>query len=116
MKIALALATALLSLPALAAPPAGTADVPAVDVHYADLDLDRQAGIVTLYQRIKGAARQVCAEHGGRRLSEQRSQATCVELAVSTAVARMNRPMLSEYYAQQTGKAPADSPTRVAGR
>lgn len=94
-------------------PPRG---VETVTVQYADLDLDRKPGVTALFQRIKGAAQQVCRDHDGKTLVEKRTYAACVASALSIAVARIDRPMLTDYVVQQTGKPVAGASPRVAGR
>jgi UrcA family protein len=116
MKIALALATTILSLSSLEAQATVATGAEAIEVKYADLDLDRKAGVVTLYQRIQGAAKQVCEAQAGRRIAEQRSHAACIDNAVLTAVARVNRPMLSAYVAQLTHQPVGGAPEQVAVR
>jgi UrcA family protein len=116
MKITLVLAASILSLSSFAAHATTPAGAAAVEIKYSDLDLNRKAGVATLYQRIQGAARQVCEVHAGRRITELRAHAACLDNAVLTAVARINRPMLSEYVAAQMGKAVAGAPARVAVR
>ena len=116
MKLATALIASILSLTTLdtrAAAPAD--DAYSVTVKYADLDLTRQAGIATLYVRIKGAARRVCDQQASDQLVSQ-SYPVCVKRAVSTAVARIDRPMLSDYVAQLDGKPATTAPVSVAAR
>jgi UrcA family protein len=116
MKITLVLAASILSLASFAAQATTPAGAGSVEIKYSDLDLNRKAGVATLYQRIQGAAKQVCAAHDGRRITEQRAHAACLDNAVLTAVARINRPMLSEYVAAQMGKTVVGAPARVAVR
>lgn len=116
MKLAIALTTTILSLSTLDARATAPADVDGITVSYADLDLDRNAGIVTLYRRIQGAARSVCDVHSGRMLVTKRSYSSCVANAVGSAVVQIDRPMLSEYVARQSGKTLAPAPSRVAVR
>ena len=116
MKLATVIATTILSIAALNAQAAAQADAHSVTVQYADLNLDSKAGIVTLYRRIKGAAERVCDEQARERLAAKRSYAVCVELATSAATARINRPLLTEYVAQRSGKRAAGESTRVAVR
>lgn len=116
MKLATVIAASILSFAALHAQAAAPADTHSISVQYADLNLDSKAGIVTLYRRIKGAAERVCDEQARERLAAKRSYAVCVELATSAAAARINRPMLTEYVAQRSGKRVTSEPTRVAGR
>jgi len=116
MKIALAFAASILSFSSLAAHATTPADVTAVEVQYSDLDLDRKAGVVTLYARIKGAADRVCDVQSGRTIRAQVTHAECVNNAVATAVGRVNSPMLSNYVTQLTGKSVNGTPDRVATR
>jgi len=116
MKITTVLAASILSLSALDAQAAAPTDVYSVTVQFADLNLDSKAGIVTLYQRIKGAARRVCGDQANERLVAKHTYAVCLDLAVSTAVARIDRPTLSDYVAQRSGKRVVGTPARVAVR
>jgi UrcA family protein len=64
-------------------------------VRFADLDLNKQADAVILYQRIQRAAAQVCSDFASPRLFMQRVYADCRQLAIDDAVARLNWPTLS---------------------
>ena len=67
-------------------------------VQFADLDLSKDAGAATLFNRIKGAAKRVCSTHSdGTTLREKQKYAACIEFALSNAVARVDRPELTEY-------------------
>ncbi|HUQ08796.1 MAG TPA: UrcA family protein [Steroidobacteraceae bacterium] len=116
MKLAIALAASILSLTTLDARAAVPTDDAAysVTVQFADLDLTRKPGIATLYVRIRGAARRVC-EQQAERLATQ-SYPVCVKRAVSAAVARIDRPMLSEYFAQLGGEPAKLAAASVAAR
>ena len=116
MKIATVLVTSLLSFSAFAAQATAPVDVPSLTVQFADLDLDHKAGIVMLFQRIKGAAQRVCVDKAGATLVAKKTYAGCVELAVATTVALIDRPLLTDYVVQQTGKPVAGSPARVVAR
>jgi UrcA family protein len=86
----------------------GSAAVPAADapierstaVRFADLNLDRQADVATLYQRISAAADQLCASRVGLYDTLYRYQG-CVSETVHKAVGSVNRAALTEYYRQQ---------------
>jgi UrcA family protein len=82
-----------------AAPPQ---DVPSVVVHFADLDLSRSEGASVLYRRLKGAAETVCAPFDDRDLARHMRFQACVENAISTAVAKVDRPALTAYYENKT--------------
>lgn len=116
MKLAIVLATSILSFTALDARAATPADdAYSVTVQFADLDLNRQAGIATLYLRIKGAARRVCDQQVSDLLA-RRIYPVCVKRAVSEAVAHINHPMLTDYVAQLGGKPAKTAPISVAAR
>jgi UrcA family protein len=67
-------------------------------VQFADLDLSKNEGAATLFNRIKGAAMRVCSSHsGGKTILDKQRHAACVDLALSNAVARVDRPELTDY-------------------
>jgi len=72
-------------------------------VSYSDLDLTTQAGAATLYNRIRGAARQVCG-YEGVTYADTSGWKRCFNGAVSNAVAKVNSPRLT---ALHEGKSPA---------
>jgi UrcA family protein len=67
-------------------------------VHFADLNLDSAHGAASLYNRLNGAAKDVCREEGTRDVASIARVKTCVAAAVSVAVARVDRPALTAYY------------------
>src|SRR5690242_5107145 len=70
-------------------------------VNFADLDLTRNAGAVTLYGRIKSAAKQVCpAELDAGFPAPNRQH--CIEQAISHAVADVNAATLTSYHLAKT--------------
>jgi UrcA family protein len=69
-----------------------------IDVHFADLDLTRSEGAAVLYQRIEGAAKTVCAPLDARDLASQMRFKMCVQTAIGSAVAKVERPVLTAYY------------------
>ena len=71
-------------------------------VQFGDLNLNNAQGVDALYKRIKNAARNVCSELEGRTLSKKRLYAECVDTALSTAVTRVDRPLLSQYLADRS--------------
>jgi UrcA family protein len=77
---------------------AAPADVPSVVVRFADLDLSRSEGAKVLYQRLNSAAETVCAPYDAGEIARHRNFTACVRTAVATAVAKVNRPALTEYY------------------
>ena len=83
-----------------------------VTVHFEDLDINSAPGAVTLYNRIRSAAAFVCNDLGtSRSLVYLGRYKTCVHGAVSVAVARINRPAVTEYAAAR-GTVPADMPIK----
>ena len=95
MIVALGLSSQL----AHAAPPE---DVHFIDVHFADLDLTRSEAAAELYQRLAGAAKTVCTSLEGRDLASQMRFKGCVETAIGSAVAKVDRPALTAYYKART--------------
>ena len=76
-------------------------DVPTAVVKYRDLDLGSAAGIKTLYRRISAAAYSVCAALEPTDLAlaislKPRYEA-CLSNAVADAVAKVNRPALTDF-------------------
>ena len=66
-------------------------------VQFGDLNLDNAQGVDALFKRIKNAAESVCNEFEGRTLKEKQLYSDCVDTALSTAITRVDRPMLSCY-------------------
>ena len=87
-----------------------------VAVFYGDLNLDRPAGINTLYSRLESAADTVCAPRAsGLNLALQRDRKACYSDALDTAVYNVGLPALEEAHFASTGRrAPASE--QVAGR
>jgi len=77
-------------------------DVPSVVVHFPDLDLSRSEGATALYQRLKVAAETVCAPRDDRALANQMRFKACVQSAISTAVAKVDKTALTAYYETKT--------------
>jgi len=86
-------ATALVALVG-AAQADETYGVHKVTVHYADLNLNTEAGAETLYHRIGGAARFVCGDEG-RSLTEQHQWQQCYHDSVDHAVDTVHSPLLT---------------------
>lgn len=78
---------------------AATADVPAVTVRYADLNLSTEQGSLALYARIVAAAHQVCVADDIRDLRAFNAAQACREEAIARAVRDVNSPMLASVYA-----------------
>lgn len=117
MKIALALTTAAIAFAASPATIAAAPDsVDTVIVQFADLNLERPEGIAALFARIKTAAKRVCDSRNGERLAQKDQYAACIELAISTAVARVDRPGLSDYVAAKAPVSRKPANEKVASR
>jgi UrcA family protein len=78
-----------------AAPPQ---DAHFIGVRFADLDLTGSEGAAVLYQRIEAAAKTVCASLDGRDLASQMRFRGCSETAIGSAVAKVDRPILTAYH------------------
>ena len=77
-------------------------DVHLFNVHFADLDLTRSEGAAVLYQRLAGAAKTVCTSLEGRDLASQMRFKSCVDTAIGSAIAKVDRPVLTAYYKTRT--------------
>lgn len=108
--------TVVLSLIAVnAAQASDTPDTPkSLTVQFADLDLSKPEGAATLFGRMRSAAQNVCRAHqGGTTLRDKQSHEACVEFALSNAVAKVDRPVLTKYVvSRSSGKRKA--PIQVA--
>jgi UrcA family protein len=77
-------------------------------VRYSDLDLSTTAGAMTLYQRIRGAARMVCGEQGYELgIDAWREWNGCFQGAVNDAVEKVHSPLLNTVYHRSKPEAPA---------
>ena len=81
------------------------ANVPTRTVHYADLNLNTQAGAAILYKRIRNAAIEVCGDVNSRRLNEAAVAQACVDHAVYGSVQSVNNAKLTNEYNAHTGGA-----------
>ena len=82
-----------------ATPPQG---VHFVEVRFSDLDLTHNEGAAVLYQRLHAAAKAVCASLNARDLASQMRFRDCVQTGIASAVAKIDRPVLTEYYKAHT--------------
>jgi UrcA family protein len=64
-------------------------------VTYGDLNLDNEVGAKALYNRIRSAAKEVCAPLESKELARRIYWQTCVHQAVTSAVEQVNRPMVT---------------------
>ena len=115
----------VLALPsALWAPDAAAAvsaqNPPSVTVRYYDLKLNSSQGVTDLYQRIRGAASEVCRSFEGREpLERQVTRNDCFTHAVANAVRAVHSDALSAYHWQQIRQHrthESDTPVSVARR
>jgi len=79
-------------------------DLRLINVHFADLDLTRSEAAAVLYQRLAGAARTVCTSLEGRDLASQMRFKGCVDSAIGSAIAKVDRPVLTTYYKTRTNR------------
>jgi UrcA family protein len=73
-------------------------------VQYGDLNLATAQGVERLYQRIVGAANEVCNAHGDRSLKNMARSQMCIRESIRSAVAAAGVPQLSALYASKTGQ------------
>jgi UrcA family protein len=86
---------------------AQAADEPEYDtttVAYGDLNLDSQQGTKALYARLRNGAEDVCSSFEGRDLFFKRVWQACVDQAVATAVAQVNRAGLTTLHNQKVNR------------
>ena len=75
---------------------------PSVRVSAEDPNLTTHAGAVTLYQRIRNAARSVCGPVDIALPEEKAAWDRCVDEAIGGAVAKLGSAKLTEYYLAKT--------------
>jgi UrcA family protein len=94
----------LLPLVALAASGiaiAATRNAPGVVVRYGDLNLNSQAGVVSLHKRIRNAAESVCRPLETSIIGLNDAFGACVKEAVNNGVAAVANPNLSNFHASK---------------
>ncbi len=85
-----------------------TDDIHMREVSLAGLNLARQADVERLYRRIAGAARWGCEPVSPPPMLEAKLRVKrCVAEAIARAVADVNAPALTRYYAMKTHQAEA---------
>jgi UrcA family protein len=77
-------------------------DVPSVTVSYSDLDLNARDGVTALYYRLRVAAGGVCTPFKSSELLLKQRYDQCRSTALGNAVAKVNNPALTAFYAQTT--------------
>jgi UrcA family protein len=65
-----------------------------VSVNYRDLNLSTIEGAITLYERLKGAARTVC-DAPSTEVATYQEWRSCYEATIADAVATVNSPLLT---------------------
>ena len=80
-------------------------EVQARTIHYADLDLNTEAGVAALYNRIRKAAEQVCPDVGARELAQAAAAQACVDRAIARTVKAVNNPKLTGEFNTRMGAA-----------
>jgi UrcA family protein len=80
-------------------------------VSFKDLNLSSTEGAGAAYRRIKSAANEVCGKGGKFNLSQSHAIQTCIDQAVSRAVAQVNSPTLTSLYNAKSGKADKQTTT-----
>jgi UrcA family protein len=78
-----------------------------VHVSYADLNLSTRADAAVLYQRIVGAAKQVCAMPVEGDLGHVSQTKACMARVTAQAVAAIDNANLSRTFEERTGTTPA---------
>lgn len=101
--VVLATITAL-SLASLSASAADEIVTKSEVVRFSDLNLSSDAGIRTLYQRIRKAARKVCIQANDSVHLEERNFRACQDKALADAVGKVNRPSLTAMYHAQNAR------------
>jgi UrcA family protein len=66
-------------------------------VPFQDLDLTKIEGTIALYGRLRSAARMVCEPIRSQQLGLAEKYRVCVEESIANAVAKINRPLLTQY-------------------
>jgi UrcA family protein len=97
-----------------AAPPVG-GETRSVAVRYADLDLNREAGARTLYQRLRNAARDVCGTANPRDLPGRAAVRECRSAALTDAVTRLGNERVAALH-RVNDRRPAEAPRQIAAR
>ena len=98
------LGVSLCALSALATASTVDDQPPTRVVQYSDLDLTRMDGVISLYRRIRGAAREVCSPLAASDVAAETLARDCEEHALAGAVADVNAPLLTSYYLGRTGR------------
>jgi len=114
---ALVIATGMMAGFAMDAEAASATDVEtrSVAVRYADLDLNKDAGARTLYQRLRNATREACGTSDPRDLRSRAAVRECRAAALTDAVTRLGNERVAALH-RVNGRLPADASRRIAAR
>jgi UrcA family protein len=82
-------------------------------VRFSDLDVSKTEGATALYARIRHAARIVCAPGESREMGLAAIYRACMEESIANAVAKVDRPLLSQYHQART-KGGKSAPVQLA--
>jgi UrcA family protein len=90
-------------------------DVRSVKVHFAGLDLTTRKGSKLLYIRLQDAAEDVCGDAFETvNLAERHDIRQCEQKAIESAVARVDRPLLTVLYDRHFPREPLEGASRVS--
>lgn len=93
--LSLVSAVATVSLAPRMARAADVVDSRAVTVHYSDLNMNTEAGVAALYNRIRHAAEQICGKADSRRLDEVATAQDCVNQSIASSVGAVGNAQLT---------------------
>ena len=90
-------------------------EVRSVTVHFSDLDLAKRKDSKLLYIRLKDAAEDVCGdEFETMDLAVRFEIRQCEQQAIESAVARVDRPLLTTLYDRHFPREPLEAGSRVS--
>ena len=81
-------------------------------VSFADLNMNSDAGIRVLHNRLRMAAKQVCIPLTGKSLRQIDVSRKCFDQAIAQSIKQVDWPVLTAYHLNWTGK--AETLTQVA--
>jgi UrcA family protein len=79
-------------------------EAPQQVVKFTDLDLQADAGVHKLYERLQTAARAVCEVYDTHTIGSMTVVNRCRARTVTAAILDLNVPALTRYHAEQTGQ------------
>lgn len=99
-------AVATVSLAPRMAQAADVVDSRTVTVRYSDLNMNTEAGVAALYNRISHAAEQVCGKVDARRLEEVATAQACVTHAIASSVVAVGSAQLTTVFLAHVNGSP----------